>query len=183
MTHHETMEQPSAAGSPNVVDYLASTIMSPQPLCNTRRSSSGTVYPSSLNCVTLTFAAPELEMRVLLEHMTIRCLEITWQWSCWRHCFGIRSFSRVKTQDPWSDDDNAVHCFLLGGVTFGEAVLWSGCCLRWWLECSCCKCFITSKGSLFLISLFLFDSWMCASLMSFDILLVQRLGVIGISRY
>jgi hypothetical protein len=45
----------------------------------------------------------------------------------------------------------------------------------------CCKWFVTMMGLCFhFLFLFLFFSWLCASVMSLDILLVQRLGVIGI---
>ena len=69
---------------------------------------------------------------------------------------------------------------LAEGIVFGEPFLRSGCCFWWWPECCCCDCFFTPTGSLFYFSLFFIFSSLCASWMSFDILLVQRLGVIGI---
>jgi hypothetical protein len=31
-----------------------------------------------------------------------------------------------------------VSFFLFGGAAFGKSIIWSRCCLRWWLECCCC---------------------------------------------
>ena len=64
---------------------------------------------------------------------------------------------------------------------FWRAFLRSGCCILVVVRVLLLRVFHHSDVVFVLIfSLFYFFSWLCASLMSFDILLVQRLGVIGI---
>jgi hypothetical protein len=90
-------------------------------------------------------------------------------------------FFREKIQDPQSDDDNVCALFpfwrrCFWRISFVVRVLSSVV-----VRDDCCEWFITMTGSLFSFSLsFYFFSWLCASVMSLDILLVQRWGVIDI---
>jgi hypothetical protein len=69
-----------------------------------------------------------------------------------------------------------MHCFLLGGVAYGEADLLM---LSWWCQCWCFKFSISIAGLFFFCISFSFF-WLCASFMLFGHDVVAEAGCIDI---
>ena len=92
----------------------------------------------------------------------------------------VRPFSRMKTQDFGSGNDGTCALFPSWRHCFWRPFMYFGCCIRWWYVC-CCWEEPTAVARSFFFSFLLIFSFGCVHPGCLcDILLVQRLGVIGI---
>jgi hypothetical protein len=99
-----------------------------------------------------------LEYRVVISRSKAQGLAFigyTWKWPCLKHS-SVKLYI-LKGANPRPSIEQWQHWCIVSFLKIEqwESIIWSGCCLRCWLECCCCECCITAMALCFSISLFL----------------------------